>query len=94
VPPSRVLICSFRENCHITFPSKSCWTSSSDSWFGGRAPLAEMTKPPGSTRAGPPAELLRPSQRLTTLPFMSITSTAGVCSGDNTVYPFHERSGS
>jgi hypothetical protein len=83
--PSRVVICSLRENRQTTFPSKSRWTSSSDSWCGGRAPLAAMTTPPGSTRAGPPAELLKPSQRLTTVPFMSITSTACVCSGDSTV---------
>ena len=44
-----------------------------------------MTTPPGNTRAGPPAELLKPSQRLTTLPFMSMTSTACVPSGDSTV---------
>ena len=46
-----------------------------------------------NTRAGPPAELLKSSQRLTTLPFMSMTSTACVPSGESTVYPFHARSG-
>ena len=56
--------------------------------------LADMTMPPGSTRAGPPAELLKPSHRLTTAPFMSMTSTAWVPSGESTVNPFHDRSGS
>jgi hypothetical protein len=53
-----------------------------------------MTMPPGSTRAGTAGELLTSSQRLTTLPFMSMTSTAGVPNGDNTVNPFHDLSGS
>src|SRR5215510_1491179 len=53
-----------------------------------------MTPPPGNTRAGPPAELLKSSQRLTTWPFMSMTSTACVCSGESTVNPFHDLSGS
>ena len=39
-------------------PAKSRCTSSSDSCRPGRAPLAAMTSPFGSTRAGPPAELL------------------------------------
>jgi hypothetical protein len=85
VPASRSSICSLFLKLHTTLPSKSRCTSSSDSWRGGRAPLAEITPPPGRIRAGPPADWLKSSQRFTTLPFMSITITACVASGDSTV---------
>src|SRR5678809_839928 len=53
-----------------------------------------MTTPFGKTLAGPPAEFTKPVHCFTTFPFISITTAAGVPSGERTVKPLHARLGS